>query len=476
MKTINPRQIALNILNKFFHSNQNFLEKIINDFFLHNQFLNKDKAFINELVYGVVRWQIKIDYILNLYSNKNISNLHPIILNVLRLALYQLFFLDKVPNFATVNEAVNLIKRSKLNKLAGFVNAILRSIISNKKELNLNKNDINHYLSIEYSHPQWLVERLISQYGIEETEQILESNNQRAKTTIRVNLSKSSVDEVKDFLQKEQIDFIKNDLFPNCFVIEKTTVNIVDSKLFQDGKITIQDTSAMLCASLTVPDYSDLIFDLCAAPGGKTCYIAEQMKINKENFIKENFIKKNPCTVENLQGKIIANDIYLQKIQTIKKNAERLNFSNIEYVCGDALDFEYEKKADIVLLDVPCSGIGTISKKPDIKHLRKEKDFADLIDIQRKLLLKASELIKIGGALVYSTCSIDKEENIKNIEWFLQNNNQFSLDCADKFIAKSYCEDGFLQCFSHKKDFSNKQNSAQQYRIDGAFAARLIKN
>lgn len=460
----NPRQIALKILNKFYSSHIT-AEKIINDFFMQNELQNKDKTFINELVYGVIRWQIKIDYILNLHLTKNISNLHPLILNVLRLSLYQLFFLDKVPNFAIVNEAVKLTKLCKLSSFASFVNAVLRSIISNKKELNLNKNDINYYLSIEYSHPQWLVERLVSQYGVDETKLILESNNQRAKITIRVNLTKSSIAEVEDFLQKEQIDFSKNDLHPNCFTVKSKT-NIVKSKLFQEGKITIQDTSSMLCASLTVPKHSDLIFDLCAAPGGKTCYIAEQILL-------ANFLTNNNSSKKTLD-KIIANDIFSHKIKLIKENAERLGFNNIEYVCGDALDFEHSENADIILLDAPCSGIGTISKNPDIKHLRKEKDFDDLIFLQRKLLLKASELLKVGGVLIYSTCSIDKEENIKNIEWFLQNVNfqngiKFSVDSADKYIDKSYCADNFLQCFSHR-------NSNKDFRIDGAFAARLIKN
>ena len=462
MNIINSRKIALKILNKFYSSSIT-VEKIINDFFTVNEISNKDKTFINEIVNGVIRWQIKIDFILNLHLTKNISKLHPLILNILRIAIYQLFFLDKVPNFAIVNEAVNLTKQCKLNSFSGFINAILRKIISEKQDLNLNQNDINNFLSVEFSHPLWLVNRLISQFGIDETKLILDSNNHRSQITFRVNLAKSSVAEVEDFLRKEEIIFAKNELLPNCFsVLSKT--KIVNSKLFQDGKITIQDASSMLCASLTVPSYSDLIFDLCAAPGGKTCYIAEQILLTKNDYCEK---KTN--------GKIIANDIFSHKIKLIKENAKRLGFENIEYICGDALDFGYSKynekseKADIILLDVPCSGIGTISRNPDIKHLRQEKDFNDLLKLQRKLLLKASELLKVGGALIYSTCSIDKEENAENIKWFLQNNNQFSLESADKYIEKSYCESGFLQCFSHK-------HSTQNFRIDGAFAARLVKN
>ena len=518
MNSKNPRQIALKILNKFYQ-NEIFLEKILNDFLINNELSNVDKSLTTELVYGVVRWQIKIDFIISNFLKKDIQKLDKTILNILRLSIYQLNYLDKIPDYAIVNEAVNLTKFNKLNSFTNFVNAILRNYLRKKEQIKFPlAEDFINYFSIIYSHPQWLVSRLISQFGMEETEQILHSNNFRAKITIRVNETKSSISEVENFLIKNKIEFFKNEILPNCFVINKSLSNLSNSDFFKQGKFTIQDMSAALVSQLALPKFTDLkstnlIFDLCAAPGGKTCNLAELIKL-LNNRMNDNLQINN-------NWKIIANDLYSNKIDLIKNNVKRLGLndiehSNIEYSCVNALDFSYSEKADIVLLDAPCSGLGTISKKPDIKYLRKESDFAQLIELQRKLLVKSASLVKNGGILVYSTCTIDKEENVKNIEWFLQNNNEFSLEPADNYVNKMFCDNGFLKCFSHKNyfnsnfeedkfhNFHNKNrfhnidfhnsitnfhndiinfhndisnfHNIDEHNIDGAFAVRLVKN
>ena len=483
MKNQNPRQIALKILNKFYR-NEIFLEKILNDNLILNDNHNRNKnhnhnknngdnennlnqALITELVYGVVRWQIKIDFMISNFLKKDIQEIDKTILNILRLSIYQLNYLDKVPDYAVVNEAVNLTKSNKLSSFASFVNAVLRSYLREKEQIKFPPlvEKINYFSTI-YSHPQWLVSRLISQFGVEETEQILQSNNFRAKITLRVNETKSSISEVENFLVENKIEFYKNEILPNCFVINKSSINLSNSNFFKQGKFTIQDISAALISQFALPKFARLIFDLCAAPGGKTCNIAE---LNIAELIK---LSNNKI---NAHWKIVANDLYPNKINLIKDNANRLGLNNIEYSCVDALNFSYSEKAALVLLDAPCSGLGTVSKKPDIKHLRKESDFAQLIELQKKLLVKAASLVENGGILVYSTCTIDKEENVENIEWFLRNNDEFSLEPADKYVDKMFCKDGFLQCFSHKNYFNLSFGENRFHNIDGAFAARLVK-
>ncbi|MDR0928057.1 MAG: 16S rRNA (cytosine(967)-C(5))-methyltransferase RsmB [Ignavibacteria bacterium] len=441
MNKNNSRAIALKILNKFY-SHTMFVESILSNCITQSELSTQDKSLVTEIVYGTIRWQIYLDYIIAQYAKKP-DALHPTISNILRIALYQILYLDKIPDYAAVNEAVALAKFNKLSSFASFVNAVLNSIIrDSSKEYIAYKQDVETFTLI-YSHPKWLVQRLVSQYGIDEAEQIIIHNNKRSQTTIRVR-STNPIANVTEYLTSNGYVFSRNPHYPQCITLEKSPQPIVNTPLFIDGWLTIQDTSAMLCASLTSPKSSALVIDLCAAPGGKTCCIAEVADTIK----------------------VVANDISEKKIELIKQNATRLALHNIDYIISDALLFSYPEKADVVLLDAPCSGSGTISKNPDIKHLRKESDMHTLIELQRNLLTAASRLVKPNGVLVYSTCSIDKDENAGNIEWFLSNNSHYSLDDADKYIYKEYCHDGFLQFLPHK----------YEYRTDGAFAARLINN
>ena len=394
---------------------------------------NKDAAFISEIVRGTVIWRLTIDNIIQNYSKIKINKISKWIIQILRISVYQIIFLDKVPKSAAVNEGVNLSKKYG-NKSSGFVNAILRKIEkSDYEELKEIKDDIKR-ISLVYSMPEWIVKRLIKQYGEKETEKICLNSTLKPKTTIRINNLKINRDEFIKKLDELDIEYEKTE--HENFINIKTQ-NIGNMELFKKGYFTVQDESAGLIAVVLAPKEKEMILDACAAPGGKTTHLAELM---------------------NNKGYIEAWDFYEHRINKIEENAKRLGVNMIKTKVQDAtkLKEDYYEKFDKILLDVPCMGLGVIKRKPDIKWERKEEQIKEISKIQYEILKICSKYLKKNGELVYSTCSILKEENEDVIKKFLDEEN-FVIKCRKNDEKEIYNilpdanKDGFFICKLVKK-------------------------
>ncbi len=347
-----------------------------------------DKGFATELVYGVIKNRTRLDFIISKYSKQKLKKISDWIINILRMGVYQIVFLDKVPLSAAVNESVKLAKRYGHQASSGFVNGVLRNVGRNGDVQYPNGKD---YYEVYYSHPKWLVDMLFDQYG-DDANIIIENNNKVPSTTVRVN-------ELKDF-------DVEKSLTEKGIAVERTHCeNVLKisgfgdiSKLaeYTEGYITPQGVSSYMAASCVAPDEGDVVMDLCSAPGGKTTAMAEMCGDS---------------------AKIYAFDLFEHKVQLVKNNCDRLGIKNVSVKAWDctALMEEFVGKADKILADVPCSGLGIIRKKPDIKWNKEVQDFEQIISIQKKILDNAEKYLKKGGTLVYSTCTLNKDEN-ENME------------------------------------------------------------
>ena len=372
---INIKQAYSNIvLDKFINENREKLS-------------NLDINFISELVYGVVTWKLTLEYIIQKYSKTKIKKMSDWVKNILYLGSYQIIFLDKVPKSAAVNESVNLCKKYNF-KSVGLVNAILRKIEkSDYKELSNITNSITR-ISLKYSMPEWIVKKFCDEYGEEETANICQNLNLRPNISVRINRLKGKVELGEKGILED-------------FRTITGTKNITKTKEYIEGNITIQDEAAGLSSFVLAPKEGEIVLDTCSAPGGKTTYLAELMH-NK--------------------GKIVAWDIYEERLKQVEQNAKRLGIDIIQTEVHDAtkLKEEYVEKFDKILLDVPCLGLGVIRRKPDIKWNRQEEDIKEISDIQFNILKTCSKYLKKNGTLVYSTCSMLKEENDAIIEKFIK--------------------------------------------------------
>jgi 16S rRNA (cytosine967-C5)-methyltransferase len=439
----NVRATAIKILNRFERSDS-YIEKLLDKAIKEGNFNDLDRALLTELVFGVIRWKAKLDYVLvGFYFGDYLKCLN-VVKNAMRVALYQIMFLDRIPLYAAVNESVEYVKRIQGEKTANIVNAVLRNIARNIDNIRYpeKEEDIVYHLSVMYSYPRWIVKRWIEIFGEVDAEKMLFTSNRKPYVTVRINTFKTTTQKVTEELKKVNVPFFVSPYYLDSVVIRNPKFNILTTDLFMEGLVTIQDTSATLAALLANPQPGQLIYDLCAAPGGKSFVFAEKMQNT---------------------GKVIAIDKYPSKLRFIEEGAKRLGLTNIEAPSGDALTIEFDTPADIVFLDVPCSGLGTISKNPDIKWKREREDIYKLAEIQKKILANATKNVKVGGAIVYSTCTTEPEENEQNIEWFLKNFPNFELDNAENYLPEKVCEKGFLKTLPFK------------HYIDGAFAARLIR-
>lgn len=441
------RSLAVKILTRV-ERTDSYLEKLI-DYEIKTEALNDyDKSLLNEICHGVIRWMRRLDWFLNGFYRGQWEKCMPEIKNTLRVALYQILFLNKIPDYAAVNEATEFVKRISTQKHADVVNGLLRTIIRTKEELIYPTREIDEvkYLGIMQSHPNWMVKRWIQRFGFDDAEKLSESNNKRPILTIRINTLKVSRE---DFFKKLTE---KNIVYRFCkyagnFITLRLMSKIYLDEDFTNGFYAVQDESAGIVSMLLDPKPEDLILDMCAAPGGKSTHMAQLL---------------------NNKGRIIAVDKYDAKIKMLKANAQRLGVTNTEFIQDDAADFTNEmittQRFDKILLDAPCSGLGVLSKKPDIRWKREIEDIISLSKLQRKLLENASKYIKPGGVIVYSTCTTEPEENIEVVKDFLASHPEFTIDNASKFVNRELVnEEGCIETFPHR------------HNIDGSFAARLVK-
>lgn len=368
----------------------------------------EDRALVKELSFGVITHKITLDFIISSFSKVKMRKLSPYILNILRLGVYQLKFMDKIPVSAAVNESVKLAKRYGHNASSGFVNAVLRNVArSGAVQYPDREAGLAEHLSVRYSHPIELVDFYLDTFGQSFAEELLAANNQTPAISLRSNPLKTTREALIERLGQEGTAAKESGLSEYGVVLEGGS-GIEALSAYREGLFTVQGESSQLAALALAPAPGDTVLDMCAAPGGKTTHIAELM--------------------EN-RGTVWAFDCYEKRLSFVRKAAARLGIRIIQTKPLDASVFqpEFEGTADKVLLDVPCSGLGIIRKKPDIKYKERLTDFEDLVTIQKNILNICSKYLKIEGELVYSTCTVNPAENMGVIEAFLETHPDFSL-------------------------------------------------
>jgi 16S rRNA (cytosine967-C5)-methyltransferase len=404
----NVREVALYLLESI-DKNQAYSNLLLNDAIEKNKIDKKDIGLLTELVYGTLQRKLTLDYFLKPFI-KNSRKLEGWVLQLLRLTLYQMVYLDRIPERAAIYEAVEIAKRRGHKGIAGVVNGVLRSVQREGLPSLDSIEDPSVRLAIETSHPEWLVKRWVSQLGLEKTREMCELNLTAPLQTARVNVTRISVEDCLKLLEEEGFAAEPSPIIPEA--IKCLRGNLAASTPYKYGMLTIQDESSMLAAYALGAEKEESILDACAAPGGKSTHIAEKL---------------------DNSGKVISLDLHEHKVKLIMDNASRLGLENIEAKSLDSRTVQehFEKESfDRILLDAPCSGLGVMRRKPDMKYTKKEEDLTRLQEIQLSLLEAVAPLVKKGGTLVYSTCTVDREENQETVKLFLQKQAEYIGDTS----------------------------------------------
>lgn len=445
MGNMNPREIALKILYRL-DVDQTYLNIALDNSLKNSYIKQLDRALTTELVYGVVRWKLTLDYIIGLFSKVKIRKISPWIINILRLGIYQIMFMDKVPVSAACNESVELARKYGHKATTGYVNGVLRNVARNKDSIqypDINQDKVK-YLSVKYSFPEWMVSMWLERYGYDFALELMDHSNKIPFVTVRVNTLKASRDSLKSLFVEAGIA-CRNGEYVNSAIVLDGTGSIAEMDTFKQGYFQVQDESSMLVAQILDPKQNEMVVDVCAAPGGKATHIAELMG-NK--------------------GLVIARDIHKHKINLIEQSARRLGIDIIRAEVHDALNIDERLigKADRVIVDAPCTGFGIIRRKPDIKWLRTEEQAREIVALQQKMLDISSMYLKTGGTLVYSTCTIEPAENVEIFESFLARHSEFMpVDFTELLppkLQKQTAVNGHIQLYPNTD------------KIDGFFIAK----
>lgn len=440
MTKVSPiRELVLGTLIDILENNQ-YSHQVINDTLKKYQYLEKqDRAFFSRLTEGTVEQLIRIDYILNQYSKVKVKKMKPVIRNILRMGVYQILFMNSVPDSAACNEAVNLAKKKGFANLRGFVNGNLRNISRNKDAIiypNEEKEPIQ-YLSVSYSMPEWIIEGWLLEYNYSQVKSMLEAFLEDKHISIRCNLLKTDPEQLKLLLEAQGILVEESAYLTYAYQI--SNYNYLNNiKEFAEGYFQVQDISSMFAVEVAGISKDNIILDVCAAPGGKSLHAAELLEET---------------------GIVIARDISDYKVSLIQENIQRLGYKNIITKVHDALvlDDELIHGADVVIADLPCSGLGVIGKKSDIKYKMTREKQEELVKLQRDILSVIHQYVKQGGTFIYSTCTVNRAENIDNVQWFIKEYN-FALESIDEYIPESLrsetTKEGYLQFLPgiHKSD------------------------
>ncbi len=437
------RKIALNILTQT-EQKDAYLNLVFEETLKSEKLSSADVGFVKELVFGVFRNKILLDYIIRKNSSIRLKKIDPKILNILRCGAYQLLFMDKVPNHAAVDESVKLAKKCSSSKTSSFVNGVLRGIIrtcENGIDLKDIKDKVEK-LSVKYSYPMQLAEFFIKNFG-DDAESIMAAGNKTPELCVRINTLKTTKEEFKKKLDSLDITYRDTPYTDYGLYLFGATAQ---KRKSIEGLFTVQDQSSQLAALALSPTPDSLVLDLCAAPGGKTTHLAELMKN---------------------QGEIFASDIYASRLKSVDALSRKLGISIIETKVQDAsiVDQGLVGKADYILADVPCSGLGIIRRKPDIKYKENITDFAELNEIQQNILDAAYHYLKKGGIMVYSTCTVNRAENIEMINKFLKKHPDMALDKirSPHITGEVAKNEGYLEIFPHT------------HNSDGFFVCRMKK-
>lgn len=441
----NSREVAFDVLYKVLYEDA-YSNLALDSAIKENNLSKLDSSFTTALVYGVLERLLTLDYIIRKLSSVPFRKIEAKTLIILRLSMYQLIYMDKVPDSAAVNEAVNMAKSQKLFKSSGFINGMLRSFIRNEKAFTLPpESEAVRHLSIKYSCPEYLVKLWLDAYGDAVTKDILGALSQRPPLSVFVNTLKVSREELMEELNAEGVSAEVSQILPNTLNISSS--GAIDSlKAYKEGKFFVQDESSSLCALLAGAKAGDTVFDVCSAPGGKTFAMAVLME-NK--------------------GLIRAFDIHLHKVKLIEAGAFRLGLKMVKPALRDAAtDEKLTDQAQVVLCDVPCSGFGILRRKPEIRY-RKEQSYENLPELQLQILENSAKLVKAGGTLVYSTCTLNPAENSQVVKKFMETHPEYSqkeINLPEGITRKIPEEKGMLTLFPESD------------KTDGFFIATMIKD
>ena len=436
------RDVALDALMQVDKANA-WSDEALRRLIAQNRLDSRDAAFATRLCYGVMQNRMLLDYYIGCWCAQKPERLEPVIRSILRIGGYQILFMDKVPHRAAVNEAVEMTRRRGRPKAAGMVNAVLRRFVEHWMNMpDLPKGSTADYLSLRYSHPKWLVRRLIDVVGAEEAEDYLRMNNEIVPTTIQTNTLKITAEELEKELRAAGVTVRAHPWLADCFEVSATG-DLERLPAFTEGHFTVQDAAARLVATVAAPGETDRVLDMCAAPGGKSFALAIDQKD---------------------RGEILSCDVHPHKLSLIERGAERLGIHSVRTALADGRERHaaWENAADLVVADVPCSGLGIIRKKPDIRY-KDPKELAELPAIQSAILDNAAAYVRPGGVLVYSTCTVLPEENEGVTTAFLDTHPDFEMEpfslpqpiggCCGQLTLwpQRYGTDGFYICRMRKK-------------------------
>lgn len=446
----NVRELATEILVKV-ETRKAYADILLDHALRSSGLSRRDGALLTELTYGTLRWRGKIDAQLNPLIRRPLANAHPFIRNLLRATLYQIIFLERIPDYASVNAAVALAKLHNGGQAAGFVNAVLRGYLrqkENKEALRPDPETAALYEMSEYwSHPQWLVKQWRDYLGTDEIAALLQANNQAAPLVLRANALRTTRKDLLELLCRGGTEATPTPWSPQGITI-RSSCPIDQLPGFHEGLFQVQGEASQLVSYLLAPQPGERVLDACAAPGGKTTHIAELTRD---------------------RGEIIATDISRSGLRKVEENAKRLGLSSIRTLFADAskaTDGSLSRPYDRILVDAPCSGLGTLRSHPEIKWNRNEAAVKRLSRLQRTILTRTAAQLKPGGVLVYSTCTLTADENEAVVQKFLQNCDKLILEDAANYLpdaAKSLVRNGYFMAWPHRHD------------TDGFFAARLKK-
>ncbi len=421
---MNIREIVLDMLMEV-SQNGTYCHLLIRDVLKKYNYLEqRDKAFIKKVTEGVIERKIELDYVINLFSNTKVNKMKPLIREVLRMSVYQILYMEQVPDSAVCNEAVKLTEKRKFHNLKGFVNGVLRNIARNKESISYTD------ISVKYSMPQFLVDKLRTSYDEKTVDAILKAflTEQPVSVRMKESLSDSEKETVIEELKKAGVEVNAHPYLNYAYVLKKAE-GLANIEGFEKGDFTVQDVSSMLVAECAGIEENMTVLDLCASPGGKSMHIAEKLKGT---------------------GLVYSFDVSEKKTAYIMDNVERLGYKNVEVNVNDGTVYNEAlvSKGDVVIADVPCSGIGVIGKKCDIKYRINEDEIQNIVELQKKIMENAWKYVKKGGTLIYSTCTISKEENEDMVEWITKN-TPLTLQSLDAFLPNELLSDttkkGYLQ-------------------------------
>ena len=437
----NPRQLAFIILQEIYRK-QAFADLALDKYLRKNDLIDANRRLVTELVYGCVRRERSLDAMIDQLAKKKSHQQHPDLRIILHIGLYQLSYLEQIPESAAVDTTVELAKQNKFAKLAGFVNGLLREYIRRDLTINLPKNPVQK-LGISYSFPDWIIEYWIEKLGLTEAEKLCSWFNQSPSIDLRINLLKTSLEEVETAFKNTGISVSIIPQLPQALRLTGAVGKIQKLPGYNQGWWSVQDSSAQLVSYLLNPQPGETIIDACAAPGGKTTHIAELMGDN---------------------GKIFAIDKAASRLKKLEQNAERLQLKSISISTGDSRNLpKFIDRADRVLLDVPCSGLGTLHRRADARWRQTLENIQELAKLQSQLLETAARWVKPGGILVYATCTIHPLENEGIIEEFLTNNSEWEIELPNVDFVVSPCTEGWIKVWPHRE------------QMDGFFMVKLKK-